>query len=486
MHAILERHRTIEVVASAALAALLATGATARADAGANAGADATATSTAVVRHKTAPTDPDTVVINFMGDVSYPSGWGGWDYIDKQKSLLYRQVQRIFDSADLNFANIECPITDSEATAKKRFPIRCKPRQIPYFINAGLDFFSLANNHSIDVGSVGLHDTIENLKKVDSDQRPLWWAGIGTDRVDAAVPAHFTVPGKHVVITLIAVANTSGRGRVAGFHDPELPARVTEAAKSSDIVIVSSHYGPEYEHVPWKSAVDRYHEMIDAGATMVVAHHPHVVQGVEHYHGGVIFYSQGNFSFGSKTRRHLEKGARMYSTIGRVTFYKGKLARVEIIPLYANNMAPWILDGKAIDPRHAEPQLLAGPFANYALDEFVDFAHKIPGAEKTNFIRVGDRMFVDLGNDGFDEAERAKLVAQQKREYQAVLDAGVGPRTATEAEDRRHQRAGTPWPPRPPEPKSHKRGKIRKAHGKKHGRHHERAGKRSSSRRKKH
>ncbi len=484
MHAILERNRKVEVAVGAALAALLAATPAARADAGANPGANATATSTAVARHKTAPTDPDTVVINFMGDVSYPSGWGGWRYIDQQKSLLFRQVQRIFDSADLNFANIECPITDSEATAKKRFPIRCKPRQIPYFINAGIDLFSLANNHSIDVGSVGLDDTIENLKKIDSDQAPLWWAGIGTDRHDAAVPAHFTVPGKHVVVALIAVANTSGRGRVAGFHDPDLPARVTAAAKSSDIVIVSSHYGPEYEHVPWSSAVKRYHEMIDAGATMVVAHHPHVVQGVERYHGGVIFYSQGNFSFGSKTRRHLEKGARMYSTIGRVTFHDGKLARVEIIPLYANNMAPWILDGKAIDPRHAEPQLLAGPFAKYALDEFVDFAHKIPGAEKTHFIRVGDRMFVNLGKDGFDEAERARLIARQKREYQAVLDAGVGPRTATEAENHRNQRAGTPWPPRPPAPKSHKRGKSRKAHGKRH--HHKRAGKRSSSRRKKH
>jgi hypothetical protein len=84
-----------------------------------------------------------------------------------------------------------------------------------------------------------------------------------------------------------------------------------------------------------------------------------------------------------------------------VTFRKGAIARAEIIPLYASNNAKWTLEGLTIKPRHAEPQLLAGPFAAFALDEFVDFAKQVPKAQETSFIRVGDRMFVDLGDVAF-------------------------------------------------------------------------------------
>lgn len=414
--------------------------------------------------------DPETIVINFMGDLAYPSGWGGWDYVEAQKHLLYRQVQSILDSAELNFVNVECPITDTEATAVKQFPIRCKPHQIPYFVDAGFNLLSLANNHSIDVGKTGILDTLENIGKSSSPERPLWWAGIGDDSDQARKPVRIALPGKRQVVTLFAVANTSGAGSVAGLHDKTLPARVAEAAKHSDIVIVSAHHGPEYEHKPWPWTVDRYHELIDAGATLVVGHHAHVVQGVERYKNGLIFYNLGNFSFASRTRRHLEKGARLYSAIGRVTFRKGTLDRVEIIPLYASNNAKWTLEGMTLPPRHAEPQLLAGPFAQFALDEFVDFAKQVPKAQETSFIRVGDRMFVDLGTGGFSPPEQKALIAQQKREYDAVIKAGVAPEPATEAELRVKQRAGTPWPWSPPAPESRKPGKKSKKKAGKRGR----------------
>ncbi|HUH04957.1 MAG TPA: CapA family protein [Kofleriaceae bacterium] len=401
--------------------------------------------------------DPDTITINFAGDLAYPVGWGGWDYVEAQKHLLYRQIQPILDSAELNFVNVECPLTDHEATAVKQYSIRCKPQQIPYFVDAGFNLLSLANNHSIDAGKAGILDTHAHLARASSPERPLWWAGTGDTSDDARKPVRIALPGKRQVVTLFAVANSSGGGGVGGLHDKTLPARITEAAKHADIVIVSAHHGPEYEHKPWPWTVDRYHELIDAGATLVVGHHAHVVQGVERYKQGLIFYNQGNFSFASRTRRHLEKGARLYSTIGRVTFRKGALDRVEIIPLYASNQAKWTLEGMTLPPRHAEPQLLAGPFAQFALDEFVDFAKQVPKAQETSFIRIGDRMFVDLGETSFSPAEQKSLLAQQKREYSAVIKAGVAPQPATEAEMRVKQRAGTPWPWTPPAPEPKKK-----------------------------
>lgn len=474
MHAIVERSGNPKLTAVAALAALLVIGAPGAAHADAS-------------RGTAAASDPNTVVLNVAGDLAYPASWGGWQYVESQKHLLYRQIQRILDSADLNFVNVECPLTDAQATAEKTYPIRCKPHQIPYFVDAGFNMLSLANNHSIDVGTVGITDTLENLARVTTPERPLWWAGTGASSDDARLPARITVPGKNLVISFFAVANTSGGGKVAGLHDKSLPDRVAEAAKHSDIVMVSVHHGPEYHHKPWSHTVDKYHALIDAGATMVVAHHPHVVQGFERYKKGFIFYSLGNFSFASRTNRHLPTAARLYSVIGRMTLRRtgngAVLDRVELIPLYANNKATWTLEGMSIPARHAEPQLLAGPFAQLALDEFVDFSDMVPGGAKTSFLRVGDRLFADLGHGEFSAEEKRRLIAQQKHEYRAVIEAGAAPRPATEGEKARKQRAGTPWPPANAARAAEKRAKTKskKVRGKRRGA--SKAGKRRSNRR---
>jgi len=388
----------------------------------------------------------ERVVINFAGDIAYPNGWGGIEEIDEHKSALYQLVQPILDSADINAANIECPLTDNETKVEKRFPIRCKPERLSYFADAGFNLLCLANNHSLDAGQQGLEDTLALLRSARTPERPLWWSGTGADAEAAREPARLQPPSRKTRITFFGVANTGQNSTVASLHHPTLTERVAEAAKTSDIVIVSVHYGPEYHHEPWASTVARYHELIDAGADVIHGHHAHCVQGVERYKHGIIFYNFGNFSFGSRTRRHYETGARLYSMIGRVTFRKGEIVRAELIPLYANNSHKWVLGDKAIDPRHAMPQLLAGAFADYALDEFDDFAAAVPGGAPTKLIRIGDRSFVDVGQP-FSDKEKAFLIRQQKREYQAVIAAGAAPRPATEEEQKWQNRAGTPWPP---------------------------------------
>ncbi len=389
----------------------------------------------------------DRVVINFAGDIAFPNGWGGIEQVDEKKVGLYALVQPILDSADLNAANIECPLTDTETTVDKRFPIRCKPERIAYFTKAGFNLLCLANNHSLDAGKQGLLDTIELFRRTTTPALPLWWSGTGDDADAARAPARLQPPRRSSKVTFFGVANTGKNSIVASLHDPTLTERVAEAAKTSDIVIVSSHYGPEYHHEPWASTVKRYHELIDAGADVIHGHHAHCVQGVERYKHGIIFYNFGNFSFASRTRRHFETGARLYSMIGRVTFEKGEIVQVELIPLYANNAAKWVLGDQAIDPRHATPQLLSGKFADYALDEFEAFAAAVPGAAPTKLMRVGDRDFVDVGRGPLSDEQKAFQRRKQRREYQAVIAAGAAPRPATEEEQHWSNHAGTPWPP---------------------------------------
>lgn len=388
--------------------------------------------------------DPDTVVLNVVGDISYPNGWGGIQEIDRRKHQLFEQVQPILDSGDLNFANVECPLTESEATADKQFPIACKEMRLQYMLQAGFNLFSLANNHSYDAGLQGIKDSIALMRRTTNQERPLWWAGTGESSSEARKHLVFQPPGKNLRIAFFAVGNSGYGGRVGSLHDKTLLERLTAARAEADVVLVSIHHGPEYVHVPYASTVKKFHALIDAGADLVIAHHPHVVQGVERYGKGFIFYSLGNFSFGSKTRRHLVKGARLYSMIGRVTLHKGQLQQIELIPLYANNGYRWTLGERTLVPRHATPQLLAGDFARFALDEITEFTRNVPKASETRLVRVGDRAFVDLGAGEFSEEQRTRLLHQQMHEYAAVQALGSVPRQATAGEKRVEGRGGTP------------------------------------------
>jgi poly-gamma-glutamate synthesis protein (capsule biosynthesis protein) len=67
----------------------------------------------------------------------------------------------------------------------------------------------------------------------------------------------------------------------------------------NDFIIISIHWGVEYSGYPLDEQIDIAHSIIDAGADAVIGHHPHVFQGIEIYKGRPIFYSLGNFIFGS-------------------------------------------------------------------------------------------------------------------------------------------------------------------------------------------
>jgi poly-gamma-glutamate capsule biosynthesis protein CapA/YwtB (metallophosphatase superfamily) len=344
--------------------------------------------------------DPATTVeINAVGDIAYPNGWGGIDEVDAKQDGLFDLVKPILAEGDLNFANLECPLTQVVPRVKKTYPIACEPKRLEYVVRAGFNLFSLANNHALDAGEEGAADTRALFRRRAAargpDERPLYWAGTADTAEAAQRPLLFDVPGKRVRVAFFAVAQGEPSAPVGSLNAPDLDARIAEARQRADLVIVSVHNGTEYVHVAGADVVKRYHALVDAGADLVLGHHPHVVQGVERYRKGVIFYSLGNFSFGSHTVRHHETGARMYSMIGRVRFAGGRVAAVSVVPVYANNTEPWTLGDEVLAPIHCVPQPLSGRFARAALDEIQDFTAAIPGAAPTRLVATGDVARVD-------------------------------------------------------------------------------------------
>jgi poly-gamma-glutamate synthesis protein (capsule biosynthesis protein) len=260
-------------------------------------------------------------------------------------SFPFETTRGIFSGSDIAVGNLEAPITGRgiEFTGK-RFRFRSPPETAVALKKAGFSVVTLANNHMLDYGATGLMDTLANL-----GANGIRATGAGNSLADARRPAIIEVQGKR-----LAFLSYSLTYPVQFFADrsrpgtaPGLRALVTEdiaaARRQADHVIVSFHWGRELADTPQPYQVRAARNAIDAGADLVLGHHPHVLQGIERYRNGVIFYSLGNFAFGSRSR-HADR-----SIIARITLDRG-VTGVEIIPLNVLNREvgyqPMLLRGK--------------------------------------------------------------------------------------------------------------------------------------------
>jgi poly-gamma-glutamate capsule biosynthesis protein CapA/YwtB (metallophosphatase superfamily) len=204
------------------------------------------------------------------------------------------------------------------------------PRGIRSLTTAGVDLVSLANNHAMDHGRLALIDTLAAL-----DHAGIGHAGAGLNTTAAWRPAIVTVKGRriaYVTATQILPAHflpSSTRAGVANGHDlKKLLATVRAANKMADIVIVSVHWGREQSFTANASQRHDARALIDAGADVVLSHHPHVMQGIDSYKGKLIAYSLGNFLFPYKTV------AGRKSFILRFQYGPKGVAHITAVPVY--------------------------------------------------------------------------------------------------------------------------------------------------------
>lgn len=269
----------------------------------------------------------EPVIINAVGDIMLAGSASsffsrtGYDYPFAATSAILRR-------GDLVIGNLESPITRSGEEFKgKRFRFKTDPAAAEALQHAGFTHLSLANNHMLDFGSEGLRETIATLDRVG-----ITHAGAGHDLGSARQESIATVRG--VKIALLAYSLTypteffagSDRAGTAPGYENYYRADIAKAKKSADYVVVSFHWGSECANFPKNYQKNTARRAIDAGADVVLGHHPHVLQGIEYYKNGVIFYSLGNFAFASRSR----KADR--SMIARITLDQG-ISAVEVIPL---------------------------------------------------------------------------------------------------------------------------------------------------------
>ncbi|MES2931056.1 MAG: CapA family protein [Patescibacteria group bacterium] len=201
-------------------------------------------------------------------------------------------------NADILFGNLEGDISDKGANVGSEFSFRMDPKVADTLSEAGFDIVSFANNHVGDWGVPVFADTLERLASAGIEK-----TGAGKNKKEAEAPViikkngvRFGFLGFSDVGPNWIEAKDNAPGILLA-SDPRLPEIIQNAKTDCDVLIVSFHWGIEYEKTHNARQEALAHSAIDNGADMIIGHHPHVMQDVEVYNGKPIVYSLGNFIF---------------------------------------------------------------------------------------------------------------------------------------------------------------------------------------------
>lgn len=301
-------------------------------------------------------------------------------------------------SADLTMVNLELPLTTADTPADKAITLRADPKIASSLRGKGIDVATVANNHALDYGPEGLFETIDALTGAE-----IAAVGGGADLESAMRPAMLSMSGFRVAV--FGLASTLPPGYAAGRQRPgvaplrvlsrfridsitldEQPGmspwveteaveedvnrvceRIAEVRAEVDLVVVQVHWGiPNGWCAAFQGPLADYqrplaHSLVDAGADLVVGHHPHTVHGVESRGRGLIAYSLGNFLFHSMGKggeltladnyppynlESLETGEALETVVLEIRVEEGRMKEARFRPVRMNhNGEPEFLDG---------------------------------------------------------------------------------------------------------------------------------------------
>lgn len=297
------------------------------------------------------PEPSQTVSLIAVGDIMLSRGVAEKIVAHKDPNYPFLKVADFLRSADITFANLETSITPGRPIRSGEFTFRAEPTVAKAMFDAGIDIVSLANNHTPNFGTKGLEDTFRYLneagilhtgagKNTDAAHRPAIITKNGITFAFLAFNDNDVVPASYEA--------TATRAGTAFMRIEPMKTAVASANKQADIVVVSMHSGIEYAAQANQRQKTFAHAAIDAGADVVIGHHPHVVQPVERYKEKYIFYSLGNFIFDQRHSLDVKQGLAVQLVLDKegVTDVSYQAIQIEDF---------------------SQPRLLTGPGANRVL-----------------------------------------------------------------------------------------------------------------------
>jgi poly-gamma-glutamate capsule biosynthesis protein CapA/YwtB (metallophosphatase superfamily) len=215
----------------------------------------------------------------------------------REREWISREVRSILAECDVLFGNLEFTLPGDGRHVPTEPRVVGSQESVRSLAAAGFNVLSLANNHAFDCLAGGFQQVRSAV-----DELGIRHCGAGMNLDEAAAPAIVEVNGLRLAF-LAAVDRRSGpyqfaaadRWGVAPFDNDRLAGQIQSLRRQVHHVLVSIHWGEERFLIPSPAQIEQAHAIIDAGASIVLGHHPHVLQGLEFYRGAPIIYSLGNF-----------------------------------------------------------------------------------------------------------------------------------------------------------------------------------------------
>ncbi len=274
--------------------------------------------------------------ISAVGDVSlgdHPvcAGIGMRSAFRKRGGSILASVAYKFRESDLTIANLET-VTSNKGLRPFWLPsyeMRGDPKSLTYLREAGIDLVGVANNHAMQHGEAAFHDMVERARGAGMEV-------IGTEETKGRTKVFEIVHEDGLVSGIVSLSirpeewAESSNSLPYSYRDSaeELLNEIARLRKEfSGFLICSLHWGLEFLDYPSPEQVELGHKLIDTGVDVLLGHHSHVLQPVEQYGQGLIFYSLGNFVF------DLWPEETRYTAIAHVDLEKGKVPQFQITPV---------------------------------------------------------------------------------------------------------------------------------------------------------
>jgi len=265
-------------------------------------------------------------------------------------------VTPLLRRSEIVFGNQEGPFAGEATKADRNFSYRVNPRLATALSRANVNVVTLANNHLTDCGRAGILETLAALSSAGV-------AVVGAAENERAAHRPVIRQAGRWRVGLLGyywnrrTAATSDLPGSAMDTPEDLRADIEALRRQVDRVIVQFHWGIPYEHEPLPEDREKARLAVDCGADVVIGHHPHVIQPMEVYRGCPIFYSVGNFTFGSgnSLAEGLMVGFR----------FEEEETEVQVYPLYVKNRDPRV---------NYQPKLLRGSAGRKTLQRLAEMS----------------------------------------------------------------------------------------------------------------
>ncbi len=240
-----------------------------------------------VIRH-------DTIRLAAVGDLLLTALPG--DHTARGLEALSDEVHELLSSCGIVLANLECTLSGEECVPTEPLVLSTE-KQIRSLKGSGINIVTLGNNHTFDSFDQGFRKLTDVLNELEI---PCFGAGFNYG--EAACPVVVDRNGVSVAFMGFVDSSSGPQGfadetksGVAAFSVEHICQQIKDVKAKVDHVVISPHWGRERFRIPSREQLEQARALVDAGASMILGHHPHVMQGLEMYREAPVAYSLGNF-----------------------------------------------------------------------------------------------------------------------------------------------------------------------------------------------